>query len=118
MGDRVDQQALVHLARGDHRPRVSSFEEAGGAVEPEPAFRGLRAGRMAAVAPLHQHRPDLSLEEVQPPLVAERGTGPPEDAEKKCKEGAGSEHRTPCKGGWPGGTGTRPGVSRSVGRKV
>ena len=64
MLDRLDEQALVRLARHGRRPAVAPLEHRLPTREAQPALRLLAA--VALLALLDQERPDLLLEERDP----------------------------------------------------
>ena len=66
VADGLEEQALFGLARDDGRPAVAAVDQAVAVVDPQAAL-GVGVGRMAGVAVVHQHRPDLLLEELAPP---------------------------------------------------
>ena len=66
---------LLRVAGDDRRAAVAALEHAVAAVEVEPALELLGGGRVALVAVLDEHRPDLLLEELDAGGVGPGGGG-------------------------------------------
>ena len=98
VADRLDQQALVRIARDDRRTVVAAHLPALLAVQHQPALNRFGVFRMALVAMLHQQRADFRLEELQMlagQLLSGENCGRKQSGDKQGKTGGSRHARRP-----------------------
>ena len=93
VGDRLDEQACLHITRDDRRTGVTTGEEVLEVIDLERALHLVRCGAVARVAFLREDGPDLLFKKSEScRRVRELAANGAAGAEEKCEKSESADH--------------------------